>query len=424
MADVISMSQNASDVLAVRLLQAEAGVAKPMRVVPLFETLDDLDAAPGIMEALWQMPWFKGDIDSKQEVMLGYSDSAKDAGRLAAAWAQYQTQEGLVAAAEKHGINLSLFHGKGGTVSRGGDPSTFRAICAQPPGTVNGRFRITEQGEIITQNYAHRRVAERHLNTYTAALLYEQFLPTASRQPTDEHRQLLDGLSEVSCAAYRSVVREQDAFIPYFRSATPEIEIASLNVGSRPAKRRPTGGVETLRAIPWVFAWTQTRLNLTAWLGIGTALTDLDDEQRETLRDMYENLPWFTAVVDVVDRVLAMSEPDIAANYDRQLVTEQAGDVTHEDMLELGRKLRGELETTRQELLALRGYEKCQEENLLLLRALRVRNPYVDPLNVFQVEVLRRLRNEEYDGETEKAELTDALVITINGIANGQKNSG
>ena len=428
---VISMAQSASDVLAVRLLQSEAGVANPMRVVPLFETLDDLSNAPDIMEELWGMTWYKGDIDRNQEVMLGYSDSAKDAGRLAAAWAQYQTQESLVAAADKHGINLSLFHGKGGTVSRGGDPSTFRAICAQPPGTVNGRFRITEQGEIITQNYAHRAVAERHLNTYTAALLYENFIPKELREPKPEHRELLDGLSDVSCAAYRKVVNEEPSFIPYFRSATPEIEIASLNVGSRPAKRRPTGGVETLRAIPWVFAWTQTRLNLTAWLGIGPALNGLDDEQRATLKDMYETLPWFTAVVDVVDRVLAMSEPDIAANYDKQLVKELsdifAGSehvTTKEEMLELGEHLRDQLETTRQELLALRGYTQCQEENDILQRGLKVRNPYVDPLNVLQAEVLNRLREEQYADEAEMTLLQDALVITITGIANGQKNSG
>lgn len=171
------------------------------------------------------------------------------------------------------------------------------AICAQPPGTVSGKFRITEQGEIITQNYAHIANAEKHLNTYAAALLYEKFLPYESRAPTSEYRTLMDAMSETSCEAYRDIVRGRESFVPYFRAATPEVEIASLNVGSRPAKRRPTGGVETLRAIPWVFAWTQTRLNLTAWLGIGSALSALGDDQKGLLKSMFKSWPWFTALV-------------------------------------------------------------------------------------------------------------------------------
>lgn len=426
---VISMARTPSDVLAVRLLQAEAGVRAPMRVVPLFETLDDLANAPAVMESLWSIPWYKGDIDGSQEVMLGYSDSAKDAGRLAAAWAQYTAQEQLGEVAARMGVGLSLFHGKGGTVSRGGDPSTFRAICAQPPGTVSGSFRITEQGEIITQNYASAPVAERHLNTYTAALLYERFLPRAPREPAPQHRRLLDAMSHTSCAAYRGVVRGEPAFIPYFRAATPELEIATLNVGSRPAKRRPTGGVETLRAIPWVFAWTQTRLNLTAWLGMGPAFAGLGEADRATLQHMYETWPWFTALVDVVDMVLAKTESEIAANYDAQLVaTLERGDATADfevaELVALGERLRDELATTERELLALRGYDYPQQENDILQRGLKVRNPYVDPLNVLQAEVLRRLREENFSSPEERKQLTDALAICINGIANGQKNTG
>lgn len=426
---VISMAQNASDVLAVRLLQSEAGVAVPMRVVPLFETLDDLQRAPTIMQSLWDIPWFKGDINAKQEVMLGYSDSSKDAGRLAAAWAQYIAQEKLVNSSQAVGVDLTLFHGKGGTVSRGGDPYVFRAICAQPYGTVNGKFRITEQGEIITQNYGNPGIAERHLNTYIAAILYEKFLPKGNRQPKEEHRLLMDALGDRSCQAYRRIVRDEPAFIPYFRSATPELEIAALNVGSRPAKRRPTGGVETLRAIPWVFSWAQTRLNLTAWLGIGTAFDSLGPLERKTLQDMYSHWPWFTALVDVVDMVLAKTESDIAENYDRQLVeTLEKGESTAgfdaNELLHLGKTLRNELAVTERELLSLRGYSTPQEENATLQSALLVRNPYVDPLNVFQAEVLRRLRENKYKDESEKAVLEDSLVICINGIANGQKNTG
>jgi phosphoenolpyruvate carboxylase len=218
-------------------------------------------------------------------------------------------------------------------------------------------------------------------------------------------------------------VRDHAAFIDYFRAATPELEIASLNVGSRPAKRRPTGGVETLRAIPWVFAWTQTRLNLTAWLGMGPALSTLTPTDAATLKDMYATFPWFAALVDVVDMVMAKSEAQVAANYDKQLVaTLDRPDVGA--LLELGASLRAELDTTKQALLALRGFQVPQEQNDILRRGLAVRNPYVDPLNVLQAEVLRRLRRNEFGTTEERYLLEDALVITINGIANGQKNTG
>lgn len=255
------------------------------------------------------------------------------------------------------------------------------------------------------------------------AQLYERFLPAGPRTPTTQHRALLDGMSQVSCDAYRGVVRGNATFIDYFRAATPELEIASLNVGSRPAKRRPTGGVETLRAIPWVFAWTQTRLNLTAWLGMGPALENLAPRDAATLKDMYASFPWFAALVDVVDMVMAKSEAVVAQNYDAQLVaTLDRADVG--TLLALGATLRAELETTKHALLALRGFQVPQEHNDMLLRGLAVRNPYVDPLNVLQAEVLRRLRQGEFRGTEERQLLEDALVITINGIANGQKNTG
>jgi phosphoenolpyruvate carboxylase len=443
---VISMAQRPSDILAVRLLQTEAGMVTPMRVVPLFETLDDLNRAPAVMRELWDIPWYKNDIgggEAKQEVMLGYSDSAKDAGRLAAAWAQYTAQERLVEAAAESGVDLSLCHGKGGTVSRGGDPSTFRAICAQPPGTVSGKFRITEQGEIITQNYAYRKVAERHLNTYTAALLYEKFLPHESRRPAPEHRKLMDEMSAVSVDAYRNVVRDDPRFIPYFRLATPEIEIAALNLGSRPAKRRADGGMETIRAVPWVFSWSQTRLHLTAWLGIGQALELAKGEQEgtATLESMYKNWPWFTALIDVVDMIMAKSEAEIAKNYDDQLVAtlkgeggggEEEEEEEVESLMALGEELRGDLEATKQSLLSLRNYTRPQQHNDILQRGLAVRNPYVDPLNILQAEVLKRLRRSKSAEEGSPSKLTaeehallaDALAVTINGIANGQKNTG
>lgn len=248
---VISQATTASDVLAVLLLQIDAGVDKPLRVVPLFETLDDLNGAAETMETLFSLPVYRASIDGKQEVMIGYSDSAKDAGRLAASWAQYETQEALAGVAKKHSVDLAFFHGKGGTVGRGGNPATFKAILAHAPDTINGKFRVTEQGEMIYQNFGHADRAQRTLDIYTAAICAEKH--TERPSPSDEWRALMNRLSDISCDAYRQIVREDERFVPYFRSATPELELSELNIGSRPAKRNASGGVESLRAIVSVY---------------------------------------------------------------------------------------------------------------------------------------------------------------------------
>ena len=268
---VISQCQTASDVLAVMLLQKQFGMTPDkgnmMRVVPLFETLDDLTNAPEKLDTLFGVPAYNGAIKGKQEVMVGYSDSAKDAGRLSACWAQYNSQERMVNVASKYGIELTFFHGKGGTVGRGGNPALYRAILSHPPGTINGRFRVTEQGEMITQNYGNTQIAEHTLDIYTAAVMREAF--SKQVEPKNEWREQMERISEVSCADYRHLVREEPRFVPYFRQATPEKELGRLNIGSRPAKRNPKGGIESLRAIPWTFAWTQTRSHVSAWLGVG-----------------------------------------------------------------------------------------------------------------------------------------------------------
>lgn len=272
---VISQCQTASDVLAVMLLQKQVGMTADrgnmMRVVPLFETLDDLTNAAGTLEKLFQMPAYIGAIKGKQEVMVGYSDSAKDAGRLAASWALYNNQEEMAEVARKHGIELTFFHGKGGTVSRGGNPALYRAILSHPPGTINGRFRVTEQGEMITQNFGNPSIAEHTLDIYTAAVCRVAFYKHV--KPSKKWRDEMKKISDASCADYRQLVREEPRFVPYFRQATPELELGSLNIGSRPAKRNPKGGIESLRAIPWTFAWTQTRTHLPAWLGVGAGLS-------------------------------------------------------------------------------------------------------------------------------------------------------
>lgn len=412
---VISQCQQASDIMAVALLQKDASMKPMMRVVPLFETLDDLQRAPDTLDALLSLRAYRDLIDGKQEVMVGYSDSAKDAGRLAASWAQYNSQVSMAAVANKHAVQLTFFHGKGGTVGRGGNPALYQAILAHPPNTINGRFRVTEQGEMITQNLGEVSVAERTLDLFTAGVLTERFIsrPTVK----DDWKAAMERLSETSCEAYRGIVTKEQRFVPYFRSATPEGELAGLNVGSRPAKRNPKGGVESLRAIPWVFSWTQTRLNLPTWLGVGEALAKEHAQHGQQLQEMMVQWPWFRTVVDLVEMVLAKSEVRIAANYDQQLVKD-------EQSLALGQELRDRLQMTSQAVLAVTRMPYLQAANPMLLRSLLVRNPYVDPLNVIQAEVLKRLRHAGSLSEADRVLLQDALLITINGIANGMRNSG
>lgn len=412
---VISQATSASDVLAVLVLQRDAGVKKPLRVAPLFETLDDLNGAPDTMRTLFSLPSYMGSIDGKQEVMIGYSDSAKDAGRLAASWAQYETQEKLAEIAREAGVHMTFFHGKGGTVGRGGNPATFKAIMAHAPDTINGQFRVTEQGEMITKNFGYPDRAERTMDIYTAAVLAEKM--SDRPKPGPEFREMMAKLSDLSCAEYRRIVREDERFVPYFRSATPELEFANLNIGSRPAKRKATGGVESLRAIPWNFSWTQTRLNLPTWLGVGKAINDvLASEDADKLRAMYNDFESFRTTVDLVEMVLAKSEPAIAAHYDNVLVEDAKAQ-------ELGAEVRDMHKGTEKAVLDLSGHKMLSEDNILLSRALAVRNPYVDCLNVLQAETLKRIRSTP-EGSPDEKVLMDALITTITGIANGMGNTG
>lgn len=398
---VISQATHASDVLAVLLLQRDAGVKKPLRVVPLFETLDDLNGATRTMKNLFSLPVYMGSINGKQEVMIGYSDSAKDAGRLAASWAQFETQEQLAKVARDHSVELTFFHGKGGTVGRGGNPATFKAIMAHAPDTINGRFRVTEQGEMINQNFGFGDRAERTMDIYTAAVLAEKL--TERPELRQEWRDMMQQLSDISCDAYRRIVREDKRFVPYFRSATPELELSNLNIGSRPAKRNATGGVESLRAIPWNFSWTQTRLNLPTWLGVGEALRNLESQDADSLRTMYAQWGSFRTMIDLVEMVLAKSEPAIAAHYDAVLVDDPKAQ-------ELGEEVRSMHKATERAVLELTRHKNLSEDNVILCRALSVRNPYVDCLNILQVETLKRIRAVAV-GEDDKV-LKDSLMTT------------
>lgn len=411
---VISQATSASDVLAVLLLQLDAGGRKPLRVAPLFETLDDLKGAGDTMKKLFSLPVYMGVIHGRQEVMIGYSDSAKDAGRLAAVWAQYETQEKLSQIAKEHNVAMTFFHGKGGTIGRGGNPQLFLAIVAHTPHTINGQFRVTEQGEMIEKNLGFPERAERTMDIYTAAVLAEKLTPRP--KPSTAWRDMMDTLSEISCAAYRKIVRDDERFVPYFRSVTPEGELTGLNIGSRPAKRKASGGVESLRAIPYIFSWAQVRYNVPVWLGASAALSHvLKSDKAPILREMYRDWDSFRTMIDMIEMVLAKSESSIAKHYEDKLVSDGIAK-------ELGSELRSMMKQTEHDVLDLTEHASLGDNNSLLKRALQVRNPYVDCLNVLQVETLSRIRQFK-EGQEDKV-LKDALMTTIAGVANGMGNTG
>ncbi len=407
---VISMAGAASDVLAVQLLLKEAGLRRPMRVVPLFETLADLDNAAVAIERLLGLPGYRAGLQGPQEVMIGYSDSAKDAGTTAAAWAQYRAQESLVRICREHGVELLLFHGRGGTVGRGGGPA-HEAILSQPPGSVNGRFRTTEQGEMIRFKFGMPDIAEQNLNLYLAAVLEATLLPPPL--PQDAWRAQMDKLAADGVATYRSVVREHPQFVEYFRQATPEQELGRLPLGSRPAKRRE-GGVESLRAIPWIFAWTQTRLMLPAWLGWEAALRNaLERGEGELLREMREQWPFFRTRIDMLEMVLAKADESIARLYDERLV--------ESELHSLGAHLRDLLSQASEVVLGLTGQSQLLTHSPETLEFITVRNTYLDPLHLLQAELLARSRQREQEAGSA---LEQALLVSVAGIAAGLRNTG
>ncbi|KPC26469.1 Phosphoenolpyruvate carboxylase [Pseudomonas syringae pv. cilantro] len=407
---VISMAGSASDVLAVQLLLKESGLQRPMRVVPLFETLADLDNAGPVIETLLGLPGYRSRLHGPQEVMIGYSDSAKDAGTTAAAWAQYRAQEKLVEICREQHVELLLFHGRGGTVGRGGGPA-HAAILSQPPGSVAGRFRTTEQGEMIRFKFGLPDIAEQNLNLYLAAVLEATLLPPPPPQPA--WRTMMDQLASDGVSAYRAVVRENPEFVEYFRQATPEQELGRLPLGSRPAKRRE-GGVESLRAIPWIFAWTQTRLMLPAWLGWEAALGKaLERGEGEVLAQMREQWPFFRTRIDMLEMVLAKADTDIARLYDERLVPAE--------LQHLGAHLRDLLSQACTVVLGLTGQTQLLAHSPETLEFISLRNTYLDPLHLLQAELLSRSRSREASLDSP---LELALLVSVAGIAAGLRNTG
>jgi len=405
---VISMASQPSDVLSVILLLREMGIKHNIRVVPLFETLSDLENAHECIDALLKVDWYKHYTQGHQEVMIGYSDSSKDAGQLAAAWSQYKTQETLTKICKEHQVRLTLFHGRGGTVGRGGGPS-HTAILSQPPGSVDHGLRVTEQGEMIRFKFGIPEIAVRNLELYAGAVLSATLSPSPA--PKQAWREQMESLAKTGFKEYRSVVRKDPDFVPYFRAGTPEQELAKLPLGSRPAKRKADGGVESLRAIPWVFAWTQIRLMLPAWLGSEKALGQaVKQGDLPLLHEMYEQWSFFKVYVDMLEMVLSKTDGEIAAYYEARLVPDE--------LKALGSNLRLRLQQAVEVLLELKQIEQLLEHSPVLERSTELRNPYIDPLHYLQAELLYRDRHQP-DNRMEKA-----LMVTMAGISAGMQNTG
>ncbi|MGO1072410.1 phosphoenolpyruvate carboxylase [Lysobacter sp. CA199] len=421
---IVSMSRSAADALAVLALAKTAGCLDgngrvPLDVAPLFETVDDLDAAADTLRALFADPMYRAHLRARgdrQVVMLGYSDSAKDGGMVASRWALQQTQIALTALAHDSGVRIAFFHGRGGSISRGGG-KTERAVIAAPRGSVDGYLRLTEQGEVIHRKYGIRALALRNLEQTTGAVLRATLRPRPPEPREGGWRHIAGELAAAARAHYRALVHEDTAFPAYFRAATPIDVIERLRIGSRPAKRAGVGDISSLRAIPWVFAWSQNRAGLTAWYGVGTALERaLQQRGREALAEMARDWPFFGTLIDDLEMVLAKSDPGIFERYSMLAAGLPEGDLHarfHPGIAE-------EFERTRRAVLTIKGSDELLTGDHRLRQSIRLRNPYVDPISLLQVDLLARWRAA---GRPDDA-LQQALVATVNGIAAGVQNTG
>ena len=425
---IISMCQSVSDMLEAAVFLKEAGLLdasgdepySPVGVVPLFETIDDLQRGSSILEAVLDIPLYRALVHARgeqQEVMLGYSDSNKDGGYLAANWALYRAELDLVESARKTGIRLRLFHGRGGTVGRGGGPS-YDAILAQPPGAVKGSLRITEQGEVIAAKYAEPTIAHRNLETLLAATLESTLLDTEGLGGlANDAYEVLDDLAARAQRAYSELVHETPGFVDYFKASTPVSEIGALNIGSRPASRKPTTAISDLRAIPWVLAWSQSRVMLPGWYGTGTAFEEFiadgdEDERLAVLRDLYEKWPFFRSVLSNMAQVLAKADMGLAARYS-ELVEDEA--LRHR----VFDKIVAEHDRTIAMLRLITGHDDLLADNPALARSVFNRFPYLEPLNHLQVELLRRYRSGDEDELVQRG-----ILLTMSGLATALRNSG
>ena len=408
---VISMTTSASDILSVSFLQKETNIKSKLRVVPLFETLEDLINAKEIMESLFSQTWYRKLIKNKQEVMIGYSDSSKDAGKICASWHQYKAQEEIIKLGKKFKISISFFHGRGGSAGRGGGPiqATLRS---QPPNSVNGKIRITDQGEVIQQKYGYEPLAKYNLCSYIGAVTEATLNPPPI--PKKNWRSLIEKMSEISKSSYRKHINQSSEFIKYFKTVTPHKALGKLLIGSRPSKRKNVDNIKSLRAIPWVFAWTQIRLMLPAWLGIAEALRySYIKKFRKTLYDMERNWPFFNSMLDMLDMVISKADPEISKIYEEHLA--------NDSLKRVGKKLRFQFDVIKELNRKITPKEIINSRKQFRTSVI-VRNIYSEVLNIIQPIVIKKLQNNQ--SIENKKYLNDALLTSIAGISAAMKNTG
>ena len=426
---IISKTDSVSDMLELAVLLKEVGLLRPndagldLNIIPLFETIGDLQNAAGIMERLLALPGYRHLLASRgeaQEVMLGYSDSNKDGGFLTSGWELYKAEIQLVEVFRRHEVRLRLFHGRGGSVGRGGGPS-YQAILAQPGGAVQGQIRLTEQGEVVASKYSNPEVGQRNLEVFAAATFEASLLAHPEAAPRPEFLDAMDELSASAFKAYRALVYETEGFERYFWESTVISEIANLNIGSRPASRKKSKSIEDLRAIPWVFSWAQCRLMLPGWYGFGSAVSEYlnrhGDVGMERLCQMHREWPFFASLLSNMDMVLAKSDIGIAARH-AELVKDESLRAT------IFPRLKAEWKASIAYLLAITGQQELLDDNPLLQRSVRNRLPYINPLNHVQVELLQRFRDSLPEGGDIFELSRRAVLLTINGVAAGLRNSG
>ena len=409
---VISMTSAASDILSVAYLQKEAKVENKLRVVPLFETLDDLKNAKSIMSKLFSLSWYRKSINYKQEIMIGYSDSSKDAGKLSASWHQYKLQEEILKLAKKNKIDVTFFHGRGGSAGRGGGPiqATLRS---QPPGSVNGKIRITDQGEVIQQKYGYEPLAKYNLCSYIGAVTQATLKPPP--KPKSKWKTLIEEMSEISTESYRENINEKSDFIRYFKTVTPHKALGKLSIGSRPSKRKNIDNIQSLRAIPWVFAWTQIRLFLPAWLGTTEALKYSSGKQSmNILIDMEKNWPFFNSTMDMLDMVITKIDPEISKVYEDKLADKKLKIVGEKLRLQFNDLKKLNKKITPNEIL---------KQRKIFRSSVIVRNIYSEVLHIIQAIVMKKISTKKLNKEQKKY-FNDSLMTSIAGISAAMKNTG
>ena len=409
---IISMASNVSDVLAVMLLQKEAGISFYLRVVPLFETLNDLKNSHLIINKLFSISWYLKLNTFHQEIMIGYSDSSKDAGSFAAGWAQYCALEKLQKIANKYKVTLNFFHGRGGSVGRGGGP-VYAALLSQPPGTVNGSTRVTEQGEIIQQKFHSEALAEYSLGTYVGAVIEATLNPPP--KPKKEWYKLMDNMSEVSSKTYNYYLNNNPHFLEYYKYITPQKLLEKLLIGSRPSKRKKTDNIKDLRAIPWVFAWTQIRFIIPSWLGTLQALNFSKQKNNKLIiNNMIRKWPYFYSMMDMLDMVLVKTDQRVIKFYEECLANENQKIIGNE---------------LRQQLTSLINLNKkiipqnIIEQRKIYRRSIKIRNTYAETLNLLQADLMNKISINKYSKKNKKI-ILDAILTTISGLSAAMKNTG